>query len=150
MTAQLSCHVQNFVAITVLESRWQWNKIEILNLNCDGKNIRETGPAMASSAVSKSNPTPSILFHRFSSSIKNFAKSVLIYISNSTSLNTSNCCTCIDNSAVDICAKVYVDTCISLVFEITQRTTFWNLWNHYETGPILWRICGLIQYKDVV
>ena len=28
-TAQLSCHVQNFVAITVLESRWEWNKIFI-------------------------------------------------------------------------------------------------------------------------
>ena len=26
-TAQLSCHVQNFVAITVLESRWEWNEI---------------------------------------------------------------------------------------------------------------------------
>ena len=28
-TAQLSCHVQNFVAIIVLESRWQWNEISI-------------------------------------------------------------------------------------------------------------------------
>ena len=28
-TAQLSCHVQNFVAITVLESRWDWNEISI-------------------------------------------------------------------------------------------------------------------------
>ena len=28
-TAQLSCHVQNFVAITVLESRWEWNDISI-------------------------------------------------------------------------------------------------------------------------
>ena len=28
-TAQLSCHVQNFVAITVLESRWEWNEISI-------------------------------------------------------------------------------------------------------------------------
>ena len=26
---QLSCHVQNFVAITVLESRWEWNEISI-------------------------------------------------------------------------------------------------------------------------
>ena len=25
-TAQLSCHVQNFVAIIVLESRWEWNE----------------------------------------------------------------------------------------------------------------------------
>ena len=29
MTAQLSCHIQNFVAITVLESRWEWNEISI-------------------------------------------------------------------------------------------------------------------------
>ena len=28
-TAQLSCHVQNFEAITVLESRWGWNEISI-------------------------------------------------------------------------------------------------------------------------
>ena len=28
-TAQLSCHVQNFVAITVLASRWEWNEISI-------------------------------------------------------------------------------------------------------------------------
>ena len=28
-TAQLSCHVQNFVAITVLELRWEWNEISI-------------------------------------------------------------------------------------------------------------------------
>ena len=28
-TAQLSCHVQNFVAITVLESRWERNVISI-------------------------------------------------------------------------------------------------------------------------
>ena len=28
-TAQLSCHVQNFVAITVLESSWEWNVISI-------------------------------------------------------------------------------------------------------------------------
>ena len=28
-TAQLSCHVQNFVAIAVLVSRWEWNKISI-------------------------------------------------------------------------------------------------------------------------
>ena len=28
-TAQLSCHVQNFVAITVLELRWVWNEISI-------------------------------------------------------------------------------------------------------------------------
>ena len=28
-TAQLSCHVQNFVAITVLEFRWQLNEISI-------------------------------------------------------------------------------------------------------------------------
>ena len=28
-TAQLSCHVQNFVAITVLESRGEWNEISI-------------------------------------------------------------------------------------------------------------------------
>ena len=27
--AQLSCHVQNVVAITVLESRWEWNEISI-------------------------------------------------------------------------------------------------------------------------
>ena len=26
-TAQLSCHVQNFVTITVSESRWEWNEI---------------------------------------------------------------------------------------------------------------------------
>ena len=29
-TAQLLCHVQNFVAITVLKSRWEWNKISIV------------------------------------------------------------------------------------------------------------------------
>ena len=28
-TAQLSCHVQNFVAITVSEPRWEWNEISI-------------------------------------------------------------------------------------------------------------------------
>ena len=28
-TAQLSCHVQNLVAITVLESSWEWNEISI-------------------------------------------------------------------------------------------------------------------------
>ena len=28
-TAQLSCQVQNFVTITVLESRWEWNEISI-------------------------------------------------------------------------------------------------------------------------
>ena len=28
-TAQLSCHVKHFVAITVLESRWEWNEISI-------------------------------------------------------------------------------------------------------------------------
>ena len=28
-TAQLSCHVQNFAAVTVLESRWEWNEISI-------------------------------------------------------------------------------------------------------------------------
>ena len=28
-TTQLSCHVQNFVAITVLESRGEWNEIFI-------------------------------------------------------------------------------------------------------------------------
>ena len=28
-TAQLSCHVQHFVAITVSESRWEWNGISI-------------------------------------------------------------------------------------------------------------------------
>ena len=25
----MSCHVQNFVTITVLESRWEWNEISI-------------------------------------------------------------------------------------------------------------------------
>ena len=28
-TAPLSCHVQNFVAIAVLESKWEWNEISI-------------------------------------------------------------------------------------------------------------------------
>ena len=28
-TAQLSCHVQNVAAITLLDSRWQWNEISI-------------------------------------------------------------------------------------------------------------------------
>ena len=28
-TAQLSCHAQNVIAITVLESRWEWNEISI-------------------------------------------------------------------------------------------------------------------------
>ena len=28
-TAQLSCHVKKFVAITVLASRWEWNEIWI-------------------------------------------------------------------------------------------------------------------------
>ena len=38
-TAELSCHVQNFVAIIVLESRWEWNKISpvfLMLLNCFG------------------------------------------------------------------------------------------------------------------
>ena len=38
-TAQLSCYVQNLVAITALESRW--NEIPI-ELNCDGKTVSET------------------------------------------------------------------------------------------------------------
>ena len=38
-TAHLSCHVQNFVAITVLESRWEWNKISI-----EFESISETAP----------------------------------------------------------------------------------------------------------
>ena len=43
-TAQLSCHVQNFVVIAVLELRLEWNEIsEISNLNCDGKTVCETG-----------------------------------------------------------------------------------------------------------
>ena len=42
-TAQLSCHVQNFVAITVLESRREWNEIFIeFEFNCDGKTVSET------------------------------------------------------------------------------------------------------------
>ena len=41
--AQLSCHVQNFVAIAVLESRWDWNKFPS-NFNWDGKNVSEPGP----------------------------------------------------------------------------------------------------------
>ena len=28
-TAQLSCHVQNFVTIALLDSRWEWNEISI-------------------------------------------------------------------------------------------------------------------------
>ena len=28
-TAELSCHVQNYVAIIVLESRWEWNEVSI-------------------------------------------------------------------------------------------------------------------------
>ena len=28
-TTQLACHVQNFVMITILESRWEWNEISI-------------------------------------------------------------------------------------------------------------------------
>ena len=43
-TAQLSCHVQNFVAVTVLESRGEWNEISIESSNCDGKTVSETGP----------------------------------------------------------------------------------------------------------
>ena len=35
-TAQLSWNVQNFVAYTASEFRWEWNKISS-NLNCDGK-----------------------------------------------------------------------------------------------------------------
>ena len=42
-TAQLSCHVQNFVAITVLELRWEWSEISI-EFDCDGKTVSETGP----------------------------------------------------------------------------------------------------------
>ena len=43
-TAQLLCHVQNFVAINVLESRWEWNKISTaLELQWK-KNVNETGP----------------------------------------------------------------------------------------------------------
>ena len=44
MTARLSCYVQNFVAVTVLESRWEWNEFPS-NLNCDGKTVSETGPS---------------------------------------------------------------------------------------------------------
>ena len=42
-TAQLSCHVQNFVAITLLESRWDQNEISI---ECDlrWKAVSGTGP----------------------------------------------------------------------------------------------------------
>ena len=41
MTAQLSCHVQNFVEITVLESRWEWNEIST------EKPLVKRAPAMA-------------------------------------------------------------------------------------------------------
>ena len=41
-TAQLLCHAQNFVAITVLESRWKWNEITI-EFELRWKNISETG-----------------------------------------------------------------------------------------------------------
>ena len=43
-TAQLSCHLQNFVAITVLKLRWEWNEISI---EFDGKLVYKTGPRMS-------------------------------------------------------------------------------------------------------
>ena len=45
-TAQLSWHVQNFVVITLLESRLEQNEIYIINLNYDEKILSEivTGP----------------------------------------------------------------------------------------------------------
>ena len=46
-TAQLSCHVQNFAAITVLKSRWEWTKFPS-KLNCGGKIVSETGPSVQS------------------------------------------------------------------------------------------------------
>ena len=42
-TAQLSCHVNNFVAITVLESRWEWNEI-FIELELRRKNRWWNGP----------------------------------------------------------------------------------------------------------
>ena len=45
--AQLSCHVQNFVVITMLESRESETKFPS-NLNCNGKTVTETGPSPTS------------------------------------------------------------------------------------------------------
>ena len=42
-TAQLSCHVQNIVAITLLDSRLEWNEISI-ELEMRRKTVSETGP----------------------------------------------------------------------------------------------------------
>ena len=53
-TAQLSCHVQNFVAITLLDWKWEWNKI---SLKFDGKTISETGP-WSTKIKKKQHPQP--------------------------------------------------------------------------------------------
>ena len=44
MTAQLSCHEQNFVAITLLESGWEqkWNFYQMSN--CNGKPLVKSAP----------------------------------------------------------------------------------------------------------
>ena len=47
MTAQLSCHAQNFVVITILESSWEWNEISI-EFELRWKPVSETGPRLSS------------------------------------------------------------------------------------------------------
>ena len=42
-TAQLSCHEQNFIAITVLKLSWTWTKFPS-NLNCEVKTVSEPRP----------------------------------------------------------------------------------------------------------
>ena len=42
-TAQLSCHAQNFVAIIVLESMWEWNELS-MEFELRWKSVSETGP----------------------------------------------------------------------------------------------------------
>ena len=53
---QLSCHVQNFVAITALESRWAWNEISI-EFEFRWKNVSETVPGTAWQTFHKPHST---------------------------------------------------------------------------------------------
>ena len=63
-TAQLSCHVQNFVVITVLESRWKWNEIsiefELWWKNREWNGVQESGLQYR---ISRGDASPTRILH---------------------------------------------------------------------------------------
>ena len=54
MTAQLSCHVQDFIAIISLQLGWEQNEISIKFEFQQKKALREMGPCYAYSVVNLS------------------------------------------------------------------------------------------------